>query len=543
MKKAVVSVFIVLLIFIPTYIAIANYITTQNAPLSNNLVDEIEIWDLDGESHTVAKTKKSGDLVSFFISMNNRAEKVSELPEPLVGTPFYKVSFISESSAEDYKYYFASSDSLSYVEFPDGTVYQLKSEDVNKFLITPYAISLFPDEKLPVLNTASSDVIVPAKVDWNYKIGKEFSKLSGFKTTDEIISYDMEGAIDLIFSSDADLYTVKVYDNNSKLILDESTDDLSSLGINSGSELTFMITAAWYEDIERDFYGEATYNFKTKLLAGAEFFIGNKLDDFVPGDFVAITAYNVSNPERISFKSAPSLGYAPKFYKDGDHHIAFVPLDPEIETDSFVFTLSYGSVEQEINLKLSKKTFGKSTITISKNTAEDLRNESTLAEFDKKFEQICSESESTKYFTEPFVDYSQKAHNIKASVKIGYGRYVTVSSTKEQYRNIGVDWRVAKGTEIPACNSGKVVYAGIDTYAGRMVVIDHGLGLKTWYLHLDETKVKVGDIVAIGDTIGTAGKTGFAEANGVYTIMTVGNIPVSPYRTWTSGTGIDIYTK
>ena len=544
MKKAIISVLVVLLIFIPTYIAIASYITTQNSPISNNLVEKIDISDLDGETHTVAKTNKSGDLVNFFVSMNSNADKVAELPDPLVGTPFYKVTFHSGNMTEDYKYYLNTAGALSYAEFPDGTVYQLDPADVNKFLITPYAISLFPDEKLPVLNTATSGEIIPSKVSWNYKVdGEEFSELSGFNTTDEIITYDMDGSIALLFSSDASLYTLKVYDENSELLYDGSTDDLSDLELDTDSDLTFMLTASWYEDSKRDFYGEATYNFKTHLVAGAEFFIGNKANDFVLGDFVAITGYNISDPSKISFKSEPSINFTPTFYEDGDHVVAFIPLDPELNQESFVFTLSYGSIRQDINLALKSKSFGNSTLNINKTTADGLRTEKTLADFDRKFEEICAESESTKYFSGSFIDYSQGEHSIKASIKIGFGRNVTVSSTKEQYRNIGVDWRVAKGTEIPACNSGKVVYASADTYAGRMVVIDHGLGLKTWYLHLDEIKVKVGDIVSTGDTIGTAGSTGFAEANGVYTIMTIGNVPVSPYRTWTSGVGIDIYTK
>ena len=76
-----------------------------------------------------------------------------------------------------------------------------------------------------------------------------------------------------------------------------------------------------------------------------------------------------------------------------------------------------------------------------------------------------------------------------------------------------------------------------------MVVIDHGLGLKTWYMHMGEIKVSVGDMVSTGDVIALAGSSGFSEVNGVFTMMTVGNIPVCPYRTWDTGTGIDIYTK
>ena len=543
MKKTIVSVLCVLLIFIPTYIAIASYITTQNTPLSNSYAHKIDIADLDGNVFTVAKTNESGDLVSFFGSMNTNATKVSELPEPLVGSKFYKVTFHSGNVSEDYKYYFDTKGSLSYAEFPDGTVYQLDIADVNKFLITPYALSLFPEDKLPILKTPSNEEILPAKVSWNYKLdGEKYSTLSGFETTEELVSYDMEGGIALNFTSDADLYTIKAYDSSSNLIYDGSTEDPSSITFDASQELTFMVSASWYEDNTRDFYGEATYNFKTNLIAGAEFFIGEESGTVDPGDFVAITGYNIDDPSKIRFYSEPSIGYTPTFYRDGDHVVGFVPINVELENKSYVFTLSYGLHEQKINLTISNKKFSTKAQTIDKVVAENTRSEEALAEFNTLYEELCKTTSETKLFTEDFTDYEgQKA--MKAQITSGFGHYRTISSTKEQYRNNGVEWKIAKGTEIPAANSGKVAFAGITTFGGRMVVIDHGLGLKTWYLHLDEIKTETGKDVALGDVIGTAGNSGFAQQNGIYTIMTVGNIPVCPYRTWDSGVGIDIYTK
>lgn len=533
MKKTVLAVVCVILIFIPTFVAIASYVMTQNAPILNNYVEKIEISDLDGNVSTVTKTKNKGDFVSFFVSMNNAATKVNELPDPLVGTAFYKVVFYSGNVAEEYKYYFDTTGASSYAEYPDGSIYQLKNDDVNKFLITPYALSLFSDDEMPVLRTPSGDKIVPSKVSWNYKLGSDYSALSGFKTTDELVNYTMDGSVQLLFSSDADLYTIKVYDSTSALVYDGSTDDLSTLTLGDGGELTFMVTASWYKDDTRNFYGEASYNFKTTLVAGAEFFIGTSSID--PGEFVAITAYNVSDPSRIKFSSEPSIGFTPTFYMDGDHAVGLVPISAELEAKSYVFTLSYGAMKQDINLTINNKTFKKRTQNISKIVAENTRSEEALKAFDEVFAEICAKSETTKYFSGNFIDMSSGDGNIKAAIIAGFGIYRTITSTDETYRSNGVEFRVANGTDIPACNSGKVVYTGITTFGGRMVVVDHGLGLKTWYMHLSEVKVNVDDTVAKGETVGTAGTSGFTETPGVFTIMTVGDMPVCPYDTWENG--------
>ena len=88
-----------------------------------------------------------------------------------------------------------------------------------------------------------------------------------------------------------------------------------------------------------------------------------------------------------------------------------------------------------------------------------------------------------------------------------------------------------------AANAGEVVYASSDClYAGNMVVIEHGYGLKTWYYNLGSIDVSVGDKVARGDKIGTTGQTGFTGEVGAHIAMSVGSTFVSPYDTWQDST-------
>jgi murein DD-endopeptidase MepM/ murein hydrolase activator NlpD len=79
-----------------------------------------------------------------------------------------------------------------------------------------------------------------------------------------------------------------------------------------------------------------------------------------------------------------------------------------------------------------------------------------------------------------------------------------------QSPHLGLDFRVPAGTPVAAMNGGTVLLARPLYFEGNFVVIDHGQGLLTLYLHLSEFKVKEGDVVKRGDIIGLSGGTGRA---------------------------------
>jgi murein DD-endopeptidase MepM/ murein hydrolase activator NlpD len=81
----------------------------------------------------------------------------------------------------------------------------------------------------------------------------------------------------------------------------------------------------------------------------------------------------------------------------------------------------------------------------------------------------------------------------------------TVESTHQ-----GLDFRVPSGTSVAAVNSGRVILARPLFFEGNCVVIDHGQGLLTLYLHLSKFSVKEGDQVSKGQPIGLSGGTGRA---------------------------------
>jgi len=77
--------------------------------------------------------------------------------------------------------------------------------------------------------------------------------------------------------------------------------------------------------------------------------------------------------------------------------------------------------------------------------------------------------------------------------------------------HFGVDIAAPKGTPVHAPADGTVSLAESDFYlTGGTTMLDHGHGVSTVYIHQDQVKVKVGDVVKRGDVIGLVGMKGRA---------------------------------
>jgi hypothetical protein len=74
----------------------------------------------------------------------------------------------------------------------------------------------------------------------------------------------------------------------------------------------------------------------------------------------------------------------------------------------------------------------------------------------------------------------------------------------------GSDYSAPRGTPVVAVNAGKVALVGEFFFPGRLVILNHGLGLYTAYFHLDTIEVAEGERVERGQTLGTVGATGRA---------------------------------
>jgi murein DD-endopeptidase MepM/ murein hydrolase activator NlpD len=65
---------------------------------------------------------------------------------------------------------------------------------------------------------------------------------------------------------------------------------------------------------------------------------------------------------------------------------------------------------------------------------------------------------------------------------------------------------------------------------GNTLMIDHGLGVQSIFIHLDSINVKKGDYIKQGSVIAHVGKTGRATGPHLHWGVSVGTVPVDPMR-------------
>lgn len=114
-------------------------------------------------------------------------------------------------------------------------------------------------------------------------------------------------------------------------------------------------------------------------------------------------------------------------------------------------------------------------------------------------------------------------------IRSSYGQRMDPFSGEGSFHK-GVDISAPSGTGVRVTADGIVVHAAFDSSGyGRLVVVDHGNGMQTYYAHLSKFRVHTGDEVRRGDIVGMVGSSGRVTAPHLHYEVRVAGAPVNPY--------------
>lgn len=158
----------------------------------------------------------------------------------------------------------------------------------------------------------------------------------------------------------------------------------------------------------------------------------------------------------------------------------------------------------------------------SKSSAQKLVN--NLAIENQVISSVTNKVGTTStYWATPF-----RAPLLSPTITDHFGYIRDTSGQKITHK--GVDFHADKGTQVLSINRGIVRLAKKFKIYGNTVIVDHGSGVYSMYMHLSKISVNKGELVDVGQRIGLSGDSGYAESPHLHLSVRVNGNSIDPEK-------------
>lgn len=294
-----------------------------------------------------------------------------------------------------------------------------------------------------------------------------------------------------------------------RMLIGELDAFLDGKDLKTDTKFTAVMEVVWgRDDMSLGFSGKHTYKFNFIFDAPAEFEVSFK--NIYAGALTLIRAKNIEYGAQIvstiTNQAGETLDAELNFMPYEDAYIALLAFDFTAKADKYTIKLSDGNVEFEHVLTVKLRDYATKNVTLPAKLMSEHYGESKKISFDLTMEDVLANVVTQKLwngrFTAPLKGKLQTVYN--------YGEYITIN-TENKERTYCNTYTAPADTAVLAVNTGKVVYAGETSLTGKLIVIEHGYGIKSWYWNLGAIDVKVGDTIEKGKPIGKVGSSGLCD--------------------------------
>lgn len=208
-------------------------------------------------------------------------------------------------------------------------------------------------------------------------------------------------------------------------------------------------------------------------------------------------------------------------YPDGDYLMGLVPVDIDVKPDMYKLHIRRGTETLAAHITVRIRdvrtinlTLPEGKVTLSPEDQKRVEEEHVL--------QTALWSKTTEpawegRFISPL--------NTEVSTEFGVKR---IMNKKKTSIHRGTDFRGKAGTPVQAVNSGTVVLSRDLFYGGNTLVIDHGMGLYSVYMHLSKFNAAEGERVEKGRVVGFVGSSGRATGPHLHMSVKLNGVSVDP---------------
>jgi murein DD-endopeptidase MepM/ murein hydrolase activator NlpD len=240
--------------------------------------------------------------------------------------------------------------------------------------------------------------------------------------------------------------------------------------------------------------------------------------EVIPGDvFFLKIQTDKPYPVKAEFSGSKIIFHT----TNDDYLIALVPVDINTSPKKYTVLITHGEERQtaEINIKPHKFKTIKLTLPEGKVTLSPA-NQKRAAREAELLKSIWPQS-TLKVWNGRFT----KPTDTEISTVFGVKR---IMNEKKTSVHRGMDFRGKSGTPARAINSGTVVLTDNLFFGGNTLIVDHGMGLYSVYMHLSKFNVSRGDKISKEQVIGFVGSSGRATGPHLHMTVKLQGVSVNP---------------
>lgn len=494
-----------LVLCIPLIVAVI--FSMGNNSISPNIKNElvkVSVSSSDGKSYDFI----DADTIDFYNGVIERSVQLStsQVPENSVS---FDVSYSGSDNEKKYTFYMNSLDTSTCVyKDIDGEMFLLTNDDAYQLLLRNEFSSAYPESKISDIYFSLNDKYVsPVSYDYKFKkVNGEFSSelLEDDGGTRERVSFLNGMLFTLNFDNNPDYILLTCKKDGQVVYSGEPSGLSTAISYNQDTLLNATVEAKWYEADGASSFGQAKYEFELLYDVPASFSLVNK--SLKQGEFTIIRVAN-GNEDEVITASSDMMQRETSVFSNGGEKYIYIPIKPDAAVGEHIININAFSGPATLKFTVKKATFDTQSANYR---AEVIVMNTTKAkdEFNSLMESLLEKGSKEMLWDGKFVNPVSDG-----KVVCNFGSTLNITGVESKIVE-GMYISKEKGTDVVASNNGVVLYAGANDYAGNMVVIDHGLGLYSYYFNLGEIKCETGDSVTKGSTIakiGTSGVTAFND--------------------------------
>ncbi|MDO8601360.1 MAG: M23 family metallopeptidase [bacterium] len=206
---------------------------------------------------------------------------------------------------------------------------------------------------------------------------------------------------------------------------------------------------------------------------------------------------------------------------------AFLGIDAKEKPGKHILILDYPggkTIEKEINI--AKTDFPTTELLITKKLLEKGYTPQKIISNIQGAENLILKKAISAYTPEAYFNKAFTDPLKEMKIVGAFGTIKTTGSSTVQH--LGVDLDAKIGTPVFASNDGLVILTQELPDYGKTLIIDHGLGIYSLYLHLDKFNVLKGVVIKQGEIIGLSGNTGYSIAPHLHFSIKINGANVNP---------------